>query len=198
MYVAVSELRSYLGTTGQTEDAVLEESIEAAQDEIEHLCRGRRFEGSTGTRYYRSGDIISLEHNGLSGSVLWLGKDLLSISTLTNGDETAISSTGYWLEPRNSTTCYQYIRLRTSESWIFNTDGEVSIAGTWGYSTAPPPAMKNLTKEWASYLYRMRDNPVYDVVATPELGTITVPKGFPVHALKVLTKGGFVRTFGVY
>lgn len=195
-YIDLQELRSYIGagSTATTDDSILSECLSAAQKEIENECK-RSFESSTGTRYYRSDDLKNLPDIGGSGNVLWLGKDLLSVSTLSNGDAdaTEITSTGYWLEPRNSTTCYQYIRLRSSESWVFGTDGEIIVAGTWGYSTGPDATITQLTKEFAAYLYRMRDNPVYEVTAMPDIGQMVVPKGMPVHVKRALHKGNYVR-----
>ena len=127
-----------------------------------------------------------------SHRVLNLRRDLLSITTLTNADGNVISSTGYWLEPRNDPP-YRQIRLRSSEAWIFNTDGEVSVNGQWGFSSAPPLDIVEATLQLAAYLYRNRDNPVYDVTASPEIGVITVPKGFPAHVRKILENGGYIN-----
>lgn len=198
MYVELSELRSWIGA-GSTEtgdDAILQECLDSAQREIENYCK-RTFESSTGTRYYRNDDLVDLPGLGGSGNVLWLGKDLLSVDTLTNGDETAFTSTEYWLEPRNAADNgkpYQYVRLRTGQSWIFDTDGEVSVAGSWGYSTAPDATIIQYTKELAHFIYLMRKSPTYDVTATPELGIITIPKGTPAHVKQGLDNGGYKRT----
>jgi hypothetical protein len=190
-YITLEDLKSYLEVNSTGDDDNLENAIVAAQQEIENYCK-REFEESTGTRYYRSQDLISLPDLGPgSQEVLWLGKDILSITTLTNGDETAISSTSYWLEPRNDAP-YQYIRLRTDESWVFNTDGEVSVDGTWGYSTGPDATIKQLTKETAAYLFKSRDNPIADVTAIPELGQMIIPKGMPIH-VKVALDRKYVR-----
>lgn len=212
-YVTLQDMISYLNidTTGDYDE--LEDMIGAAQQEIENYCK-RSFEGTTGTRYFREDSIIVLpvgsqyrpigsyagrfswdarDVNPPYGhTALWLDKELLSISTLTNGDGTVLSSTSYWLEPRNSTK-YDCIRLRSDASWIFNTDGEVSIAGTWGFSTGPDATIKQLTKEEAAYLYKSRDNPISEVTAVPELGQMIIPKGMPVHVKMALDQGGYVR-----
>lgn len=214
-YISVEELISFMEVTTTGDNDELQRAVNAAQKEIENYCK-RSFESSTGTRYYKAEDLRFLpvgsqyrpagsnwpgryswdavtSNAGSGHTVLPLDRDLLSISTLTNGDGTVISSTGYWLEPRNSTTCYQQIRLRSTESWSFDTDGEIEIAGTWGYTTGPDATIKRLTLETAAYLYKMRDNPVSDVTAIPELGSIVVPKGMPIHVKFALDKGGYVK-----
>lgn len=195
MIVSLDEFKAYRGSTGTGDDALFVQCLNQAQQEVENYC-GRTFESSTGTRYYREDDLKNLPGIGGSGNVLWLGRDLLSVSTLTNGDETAFTSTEYWLEPRNSTTCYQYIRLRTGQSWIFETDGEISVAGTWGYSTAPDEAIKGAVKEMAGYLYEARRANLYDVTADLGAGIVTIPKGIPAHLKLVLDRGGYKRGFG--
>ena len=197
-YIDVEGLKEYMGSTGTGSSGVMATCITAAQKEIERLAH-RTFEQETsGTRYYRNDDLLDLPEVGGSGSVLWLGEDCLAVTTLTNGDDTgtAISSTGYWLEPVGRPP-YQYIRLKSSESWVFGTDGQIAMSANWGFSSAPDAAIVELTKQLASYLFRMRDNPVYDVTATPELGMITIPKGMVQHVSYVLENGGYIRKVGI-
>ncbi len=199
---SLEELREYIGTTGNTKDSLLEAALRAAEREVLNYCHRTSdwtgFEASTGTRYYRSGDVIQLEHGGLAGSVLWLGDaDLQSVDSLTNGDGTAVSSTSYWLEPRNKRP-YRYIRLRSDASWIFNTDGEVEVAGTWGFSTGADPTIKECVKQTAKYALDLRASQVFDVTAMPEIGQMVIPKGMPAHVKVALSQGGYRRTLGVY
>ena len=184
------------------------------------------FEQSTGlARYYRPEDIIDLPYgsqyetgnrsgkswdtwpgsqSGNTHTVLWLGDaDLLSVDSLTNGDATAINSTSYWLEPRNNGTTgngkpFRYIRLRSDESWVFNTDGEVTVTGTWGYSTGPDATIVACVKETAKYLLDLRLSQVWDVTAMPDLGQMIIPKGMPQHVKMALQAGGYVRSLKVY
>ncbi len=214
-YITLAELKSYLGiaSTKTGDDSLLEELIEQAQEEIDNHTHRRPkagwpvFEGTTGTFYYRSDDLYLLRETGdlephyswdsqtVSRGVLWLGRDCISVGTLTNGDGTVISSTGYWLEPRNGPP-YSFVRLRTGESWIFQTDGEINVAGTWGYSTAPPKEVKGWVKELAAYLYRLKDSQVFDVTAFPEAGVLQIPKGTPLHVKQSIDKSGLVKQRG--
>jgi len=199
-YITTTELKTYLGTTGTAEDTQLAAIIGRAQQQIESYCH-RKFEESTGIRYYRENDLIPMIDYptiGGSGTVLLLDEDILSIETLSNGDDTGteITSTGYWLEPRNANTNgkpYQYIRLRSSKSWIFGTDGEINVKGTWGYSTAPPEDIVQATLRLSAFIYRQRDSSVFDVTAIPELGVMTVPQGIPRDVTRILKDGDYIR-----
>lgn len=175
-YASLTELKSYLGISSIGDDTLLTALLARAQKAVESYC-GRVFEQtSETTRYYRA--------DAVQDDVLWLDDDLLSVTTLTNGDAVVISSAGYWLEPRN-TTPYYAIRLKSTYYWTFDTDGEVSVKGRWGYSATAPVDVAHATIRWAAYLYRQRDAQVFDVTAEPSLGMITVPKGIPAD-VKVL------------
>jgi len=224
MLIEVAELKSDLGisSTETGDDSIVEEKIRAAQGWIERKCK-RSFDSSTGTYYYRASDLVTLPEGSQwrpAGSnyggpgryswdvwpsggggpygpvVLWLGRDLLSVDGLTNGDGTAISSTGYWLEPRNDPP-YQWVRLKHSESWSFDTDGEIEVAGRWGYSTEAPYEIVEAVKILAKYLYRNRDASLMEVVGQNETGVIQVPAGFPVTVKRILEDGGYVRAIRV-
>jgi len=191
-YIDLLEMKDYLGQDIEGDEDRIEAAIDAAQKGIESMCK-TKFEGSTGTRYYREQDLKYLPGIGPgTQKVLWLGEDLLSVATLTNGDATAVSSTSYWLEPRNKPP-YQYVRLRSDESWVFNTDGEVALTGTWGFSTAPDALVREVTREYAAYIYRLKDTQIFDTIAQPDLGVITIPQGMPRHMREALERGGYIR-----
>lgn len=220
--LTLSSLKAYLGTTQTEDDDLMQNAIDSAQSKIENRC-GCEFESTTGTRYYRSDDLLDLPVTGLTRSalsiyraslgygldagqtylsnaysrrVLYLGKHLLALGGLTNGDGTTIASTDCWLEPRNSPP-YQYIRLKSAESWSFGTDGEITVSGTWGWSTSAPADIVEATRQLAAYYYRLKDSQVYDVVANPETGTITVPKGIPAGVERILKDGGYLKDFRI-
>lgn len=217
--VELPDVKDFLKISTGGDDAILERLIGVAQKEIENRC-GTIFESSSATRSYKSDSLMDIPVGGQTqtlGSyargpssfswdaaiysspnqfansyrVLYLGRDLLTVTTLTNGDGNVISSTGYWLEPRNDPP-YRQIRLRSSESWVFNTDGEITVAGTWGRTSSPPDDIVEAALELIAYRYRNRDNPVFDVTASPEIGVITVPKGFPITVERILERGGYL------
>ena len=131
----------------------------------------------TATKYIESD---ALEDDGLT---LWVPDDLISITTLTNGDDagTTIVDTEYWLIDRNEGPPYYAIRLKSDsdDSWEWDTDKWVSVAGEWGWSTEPPPDVTQACIRWASWLYHLKDAPVYETTIFPESGAMVIPRGLP-------------------
>jgi len=193
-YASLTLLKSYLGISVTTDDTLLTNLLTRAQQAIDSHCH-RTFEARTETRYYRQ-EAVAIEdafgyditHEVLNpvSDVLYLDDDLLSVTTLTNGDGTTIPSSGYWLEPRNDGPPYWYIRLKSAYSWEFDTDGEISVAGTWGYATTAPDDIVHAAIRLAAYYYRQKDAQVFDVTAMPDVGVVTIPQGMPADVKLVL------------
>ena len=101
-----------------------------------------------------------------------------------------ISGANYWLTPRNEGPPYHGILLKTdiASYWEWDTDGEVSVSGTWGYSATAPGDVKQATLVLAAYLYRQKDSQVWDTTAIPEAGVITIPAGIPSTVTKVIER----------
>lgn len=156
-YITLAEYKSYIGslTQGQpqgytsVDDAALQVFITEAQAFIERTTE-RRFEASTETRYFTEADIPF--H---MPQVLFVGDDLLTVATLTNGDGTTISSGNYWLYPFNVNPKYA-VQLKSSASWAFSTDGRVSVAGTWGFSTTASEDVKAMMKRVTWWVQQKR------------------------------------------
>ena len=161
--------------SSQLDDPLLESLVEAASRAIDAYC-SRRFYGATDTRYY--------EMDAVEGDYLRLDDDLISITTLTNGDSssTTITSTYYWLWPRNSGPPYHSIRLKADQSthdWEVDTDYFITVTGSWGWGSEIPNDVQRAIIRWASYLYHQKDSGVYDVTTFPSEGILMVPQGMP-------------------
>lgn len=159
-----------------TDDDLLEDLLDRVTARIE-IETSRNFEAETKTNYYDSSAYSTEDH------LLYLSDDLLTITTLTNGDSdaTEIPDTEYRLLPRNEGPPYWSIKLHSDSTyyWEWDTDGWVSVAGTWGYSATPPDDIVEACLEWTAYTYRLRDSQVFDVSAFPVDGVIQIPKGIP-------------------
>ena len=180
-YATVTELKQYLGATTTTDDALLQSLLDRVTKRIEVYTR-RVFEAATATRYY--------EPDALVNGVLWLDDDLVSITTLSNGDSdaTEIESDEYWLMPRNAGPPYWGIRLLSAadSSWEWDTDCWVSVLGTWGYCASPPADVVHATLRWGQYCYLQKDAPVFETIAMPEAGIIAIPQGIPADVVEIL------------
>jgi len=182
-YVLKAAVKTYLGISGAGDDDLIDDLIDRAQTAIESHT-GWVFEAATDTRYFGSGAV--------EGYVLWVGGDLVSITTLTNGDDdaTEIVTADYRLLPRNEGPPYYGIKMLTdtTTTWDFDIDGEVSVLGTWGYSTSPPDDIVHACIRLVGYYYRQKDAQVFDITAVPDAGIITIPKGIPADVKLILDK----------
>lgn len=180
-YATLVQLKGYLGISGTGDDTLLGDLLDRATAAIDAYCR-RAFAASTETRYYGL--------DAVNGQTLLLDGDLLTITTLTNGDSdgTVLASDAYWLLPRNAGPPYHAIRLKSDYDWEQDTDCEISVAGTWGYSETPPDDIVHACIRLAAYYYRQKDAQIFDVTAVPEAGVITVPQGIPADVKIILDR----------
>jgi len=91
-YATAADLRAYIGATATTDDTQLGNAVTRAQTEIERQTH-RVFEAAADTtRYYtplyRREVLGDLEDDGRT---LWLGADLCALTSITNGNGTAVS-----------------------------------------------------------------------------------------------------------
>ena len=176
MYNLFRDLRDSLGLGAATDDGLLFRCLEQAFQGAETYC-SRKFEATTATRYY--------EIDAVDGQYLRLDDDLISVTTLSNGDSssTTITSSYYWLWPQNSGPPYHSIRLKEATSTVYNweqdTDYFITVTGSWGWGSAVPEDVQRAIIRWASYLYHQKDAGVFDVTVFPESGVITTPQGIP-------------------
>ena len=132
-YATLDEYKGFgdVDSTDANDDAAIEKIIEGVSRYID-LKTQRTFYARTETRKY------NLPSDG--GRELELDDDLLTITTLSNGDGVAIASSDYNLIPINETP-KSAIRLKQTSTvfWTLDSDGNsefvIDVAGTWGYMT---------------------------------------------------------------
>jgi len=187
-YASTSEVKAYLGITAVTEDTLIGALVARAQGIIEAYT-GRKFEAATETRYFDDSYVDGQDLN------LW-GNDLLTITTLTNGDATSLASTDYRLFPRNDNPKWK-LRLDYDKSWNFSTDdAEISIAGTWGYSSTAPADIAHACIRLSAFLYRQKDTSAdIDRPMITGDGVTIMPSGLPSDVQKLLDR--YKRRIGI-
>jgi hypothetical protein len=177
MYNLFRDLRDDKGLGEATDDGQLFRKLQQAVKGAETYC-GRKFIPVTATtRYYESDDV--------GGQYLYLDDDLISIDLngLVNGDSssTVIPATEYWLWPRNDGPPYWAIRLEANStySWECDIDYMIAVTGSWGWGTTIPDDVQRALIRWASWLYHLKDSPVYETTIFPESGAMVIPRGLP-------------------
>jgi hypothetical protein len=181
-YASTVQVKEYLGITSTVvDDNLLEDLIERAEGLIDAYT-GRSFEATTATKYFGEGDT--------DGQDLPLyGHDLLTVTTLTNGDGTELTSSEYRLFPRNDNPKW-IIKLDESQSWSFSDgDSEISVAGTWGYSATPPLDIQHACIRLAAFLYRQKDTSAdIDRPMITGDGVTIMPTNLPVDVTRILDR----------
>lgn len=124
-------LAEYLDVTSASDNPLFLSLIRSVSSEMARAAE-RQFVPTVETRYFDPSRDVNAD-----GHVLLLDKDLLAVTTLTNGDTDVLTvTTDYILEPRNATP-YWGVRLLGSGgiSWQFTSDPEnaISLLGIWGY-----------------------------------------------------------------
>lgn len=173
-YCTLAELRARAGITATldtTDDTTMEAVIESVSRAIDNYTR-RTFYARTETRLF---DVPT-------GRELMLDDDLLTVSTLTNGDTTTVTSGDYQLLPLNTTPKYA-IRLKQSSSvsWQSDTNGNdegvISIAGTWGYTSTTPKPIHEACLIQSHRIFKRKDSP-YGIAGIIDGQTVSLKKGF--------------------
>ena len=131
LYAHLTDYKNFATSRGgtvsadTTDDSVILDLLEQAS---------RYIDRETARNFY---PIVDTRHYDMPrDSDLWLRKDLLEVTTLTNGDGTVI--TDYILRPADDTP-YYILSLRDSSnvSWAVNTAGSrqqvITLLGIWGF-----------------------------------------------------------------
>jgi hypothetical protein len=174
-YCTTAQVKALLGATETTDDELIGTLITRASALIDSYCR-RAFVEASATRYYTPG----VDNVGLT---LFLDDDLLSVTTLTNGDGTVITAAQYKLFPLNRSPKNRIQLLESSNySWTYTTDAEgaISVAGSWGYCTAAarPADVTQAAARLALWLYRQREAP-FSRVGNAITGEYEIPVELP-------------------
>jgi hypothetical protein len=142
-YATLQEAKDYssITSTDATDDGVLEDLIETASRFIDSQTV-RTFYARTETRSFDVPD----------GRKLTLDDDLISITTLTNGDAEVLTTSDYILLPNNVTPKYA-IQLKQSSTKRWEPDSNnntvqvITVAGSWGWAASVPDQIKTACLE---------------------------------------------------
>lgn len=182
-YCTAAECKTYLGITTATDDALIANLISAAQAYIDAKM-GFSFEASADTE--RTFDAVA----DVDGYTLTFDTWCCSITSITNGDGTAVTSDQYVTEPRNSTPFYA-IRLRSSAgiSWTYSDDPEDAIVGDckWAWSEIADNDINQACIRLVAWLYRQKDTSAdADRPLLTGDGNIIMPSAFPADVMTYL------------
>lgn len=183
-YTTVAEYIDYAHPNGgydTKDDAIIESIIEGASRFIDAQTR-RTFYARTETHYFSVPD----------GRRLDLDDELLTVTTLTNGDGTVLTTSDYYLWPRNKPP-YSCVVMKESSLYYWTLDGSgnseyvITLAGTWGYAATAPDDIRIACLDIAKSIYKRRFGENQSGVATiTGAGVVITPRDIPETAAALL------------
>lgn len=182
-YCSVGDVTERLNINNGDDDPFITSLISACSELVDRHCMwpaGFFAVSANSTRYY--------DAEAVQDGVLKLGVPLADPTiTVLNGDTVAVTSGMYRLHPRNVSPKWE-IHLLSSYSWIFNTDGEISVTGKFGYSLsdAIPAGIIEATAEYAAWMLKRYQGALQDATANFDLGQLVYSKPMPVQVVAKL------------
>jgi hypothetical protein len=183
-YCTLAEFKNYnkISSTDATDDTVIEDIIEGISREFDRVC-GRTFYARTETHYYDTPESETLNIDD---------DDLLTITTLTNGDGAVLNSTYYKLLPNNLSPKYKVKLLYSMGAyWTTGTNGNptgaITILGTYGYSSTVPEEIRERCKYETQVDYHRRFGENMSSTATVTgAGVVITAAGFSKKTYQIL------------
>lgn len=160
-YITATDLKNYMKINGNSDDTQLALFADRAQHVVEAYTH-RVFEWAgagtvkkfTPTSYLDGGDLLDIYTLSMGLS------EFYELTSITNGDGTAISTSDVVLLPGNITPKYA-IRIKSSANvtWTYSTTIEesISITAKWAYSATAPADIVEAALIIGASLYRRRD-----------------------------------------
>jgi hypothetical protein len=179
------EVRELLKVGSPSEDGLFDSLIANAQAHVEAQTQ-RQFEAAAATRYYDPTDEMVVD-----GPYLFLDEDLVSVTTLTNGDSDVLTvTTEYILQPVNEGPPYDTVKLIETGGivWTYEDDPEIAISllGSWGYQAAVPADIKYAVQLLTAFYYRSRQaGPDADRTIFAD-GTVIAPAQAPMLVAELI------------
>lgn len=169
-YTTVDKFKDFRGIEGTSDDAIIQAFIDATQATID-LYVGFPFEGGAADRVFDS----SRDTEGLT---LWVEDvgPLASITSITNGDGTAVTTGQYKTVPLNAAARSVPIRgiklLGSADiAWEAESDGDtegaITVKGIWAWSATAPANIVEVCNLGVADMYDRRLSSDGDLVIVP-------------------------------
>jgi len=157
----------------------------ADQDVIADMITetSRDIDRETGRTFYARSETHYLDVP--YGRYLWLDDDLLTLTSLTNGDGVAIPLTEILQFPANATPKYKLtLKAYSDYTWQESTsqgrEQALIAVGTWGYCVDTPADIRKACKEAVVSAYKRRfGNNITEGSTITAAGSIVTPSGWP-------------------
>ena len=195
-YVTVQDIKASLRITVNDDDAILSDIVSSVTAAIDAYCH-RHFEpesdhgpAASHTHYFTP--LLEVDGgNLLDWQTLNLNHDLAELTSITNGDGTAIAAGDVVLLPLNVKPI-SFIRIKSASgkfwTWNGSPEGAVAVAGKWSYSLDVPYDIHRAALVWSEHMYRLRTGsaPTSTDVTISADGSAFVSSGMPRFVAQLL------------
>ena len=180
-YCTANDIALALNIAGAQDDGWLTTLADSASAWIDAHCAVPSGGFAVTVDSTRSFDICALDDGALR-----LDAPLVSLTSLTNGDGTAISTATVRLYPLNSGHCWTIQMLSTGVGWQWVQDGLYTVTGKWGWSTTPPTPVKEAAVMLAAWLYKRYQAGLQDAANNVEIGQMMYSERMPKQVVALL------------
>lgn len=189
-YATLAEIRSYgrFDRADSGNDTLLEDLVTRVSRMIDKQT-GYTFAPDADSTEYFQHDW----HPALGGGRdLFLGmkqNPLLSVSSITNGDGTSISTDDVFLLPRGADR-FHTVRLKEASAadWETDTDEWIAITGRWGYSLTVPDDIKQAAIEAVLHIFHNRTDPQTERAQVSADGFVMTPADLPSRTRSIIQR----------
>ena len=203
-YATVTEIKTSLNKTDNTDDGVLVQLLDAASENIDRFCNrpdgfmadttatARLYRGS-GTGWQRIDEFVEVstvkvKPSSTSSYETWTSSDYLECA----GDERFPN-----YNPTVQGKPYDALRVDPNGDYtIFYQDGTyptVEITAKWGYATQVPYSIKTACIMQAERWYKRMKSGMSDTLASAEIGMLMYTRSLDPDIQRLLVDGRFVR-----
>lgn len=176
-YPTVTDLKSYLNITSTAQDSLLFKVLANAICAVEDRT-SRKFNVNVDTtRYFDVETDVDRTYRHL-----YLDEDLLRVTSIVNGDGTAVTSDQYILLPKNEEQKYEiYLLADSGVYWTWSDEpiDSISVTGLWGYSESCPPPVFQAILRLSALFFHQKDNAMDTDRPIMAAGALLLPAEMP-------------------
>ena len=180
-YCTANDIALALNIAGTQDDTWLGTLADSASAWVDAHCAVPSGGFAVATDSVRSFDVCAIVDG-----VLQLDAPLVSLTSLTNGDGTAINKATVRLYPLNGGHYWSIHMLSTGPGWQWVTDGLYTVTGIWGWSTTPPTPVKEATVMLAAWLYKRYQAGLQHAANNAEIGQMMYSERMPKQVVALL------------
>lgn len=180
-YCAANDIATALNIAGTQDDGWLTTLAISASAWVDVHCGVPAGGFAVTADSIRRFDVCALDDGELR-----LDMPLVSLTSLTNADGTAVNVATVRLYPINGTHYWSIRMLTSGPGWQWVQDGLFVVTGKWGWSTTTPTPVKEATVMLAAWMYKRYQAGLQDAANNAEIGQMMYSERMPKQVVALL------------